>query len=228
MNLEYINKLSKHGMFKSLNKSELDLISKSSILLNFKRGETIFKQGTPSNHLIFLLNGLAKNYKEIDEATNRITFLIIEGQFINLSNAIGKVNNIHSAVAVEDSTCLMIDLNVISELIKSNSNFALEAIEYVCAKDTKGFDFILLLQHKHTQGRLATALIYFYKAVYRNTKFKLTISRKEIAEIVGMSNENIVRELTRFSKEGVINVEGRYVEITDPERLQKISDIGWF
>ena len=87
-------------------------------------------------------------------------------------------------------------------------------------------DFILYLQHKQTQGRLATALIYFYKEVYRNTKFKLTISRREIAEVVGMSNENIVRELTRFGKEGIIKTEGRMMEIINPDKLQKISDLG--
>lgn len=226
MNQEQLNKLSKHGMFKSLNKNELDLVSKNSILLNFKRGETIFKQGTPNNHLVFLLNGLVKTYKEINDSTNRITFLIIENQFVNLSNGISKLNNIQSAAAIEDSTCLMIDVNILTEIMKSNNNFAIDAVEYISKKDVSGFDFILYLQHKQTQGRLATALIYFYKEVYRNTKFRLTISRKEIAEVVGMSNENIVRELTRFGKEGIIKTEGRMMEIINPEKLQKISDLG--
>lgn len=226
MNQEQLNKLSKHGMFKSLNKTELDLISKNAILLNFKKGETIFKQGTPTNYLVFLLSGLVKIYKEINESTNRITFLIIENQFVNLSNGISRLNNIQSAAAIEDSTCLMIDVNTLIEIMKTNNNLAIDAIAYIAKKDIKGFDFILYLQHKQTQGRLATALIYFYKDVYRNTKFRLTISRKEIAEVVGMSNENIVRELNRFVKEGIIKTEGRMIEIINPEKLQNISDLG--
>jgi CRP/FNR family transcriptional regulator len=54
----------------------------------------------------------------------------------------------------------------------------------------------------------------------------LPVSRKEIAELIGMTTENVIRILSEFRKEKIIKINGKEIEIVDFERLKMISDRG--
>ena len=79
---------------------------------------------------------------------------------------------------------------------------------------------------KQLRGRIAYLLIMFSKEIYYNTKFDLPLTRKEFGELIDMSTENVIRILSEFRKDGLIQIDGAHIEIQNFESLEKISKFG--
>ena len=84
----------------------------------------------------------------------------------------------------------------------------------------------LEIRKKHLRGRVAHLLIYFYEQVYHQVEFELPLSRKEIAEYVGMTTENVIRTMSEFRKDKIISISGKTIEIRDMDALRSISNYG--
>jgi CRP/FNR family transcriptional regulator len=69
-------------------------------------------------------------------------------------------------------------------------------------------------------------LLDFSLSIYKSHIFELPISRKEIAELIGMTTENVIRILSEFRKEDIIKINGKEIEIIDFDRLKMIFDHG--
>ena len=79
---------------------------------------------------------------------------------------------------------------------------------------------------RNLKGRVAYILLFFKNHIYQAAEFELPISRKEIAEYIGMTTENVIRALTEFRKDNIIKIYGKVIEITDIKRLESISKHG--
>ena len=89
------------------------------------------------------------------------------------------------------------------------------------------FNFISLA-HNQVNGRIANVLLYLYlwEHVYKNSGYEFTISRKEIAEFAACSHENVITTLSRFKKDGIVELEGKKIIIKDFIGLTEISKRG--
>ena len=79
---------------------------------------------------------------------------------------------------------------------------------------------------KNLVGRVAYVLLYFTKEIYNTRVFDLPVSRKEIADFIGMSTANVIRTLSDFKKDGIIRVFGKTIEIVDINKLEILSKRG--
>ena len=84
----------------------------------------------------------------------------------------------------------------------------------------------LAIRRRNLRGRVAYVLLHFYRDIYKTDAFELPVSRKEIAEYIGMTTENVIRALTEFRKDGILKIFGKVIEIVDHHKLQQISDHG--
>jgi len=92
---------------------------------------------------------------------------------------------------------------------------------------SKSSDFVLKatfdIDNRHLRGRIAHILISFAKDIYHSNEFILPISRKEIGELINMTTENVIRILSEFRKDGLIEINGKQIKIINAEMLTKIS-----
>ena len=79
---------------------------------------------------------------------------------------------------------------------------------------------------KNLIGRVAFVLLYFYRDIYNSRVFDLPVSRKEIADYIGMSTANVIRTLSDFKKDGIIKVFGKTIEIVDVNKLDILAKRG--
>jgi len=79
--------------------------------------------------------------------------------------------------------------------------------------------------HK-SYGRLADLLLCLAGNIFRSETFLLDITRKELAELAGMSTENVIRILKQFQKDKLISLDGKTFGIIDRDGLRKICSIG--
>ena len=212
--------------FEKLNEDEKKILDDNSVFINYKKREIICKQGSFVSHVMYMEKGLAKVFLD-DGANSLILKIIPEGNLLGLSSVSEEHNTFqYSAMAYVDSEVRQIDINVFRHLLKVNSDFAKEVIDILSSNSTQVNGRFFCLTHKQAYGRLADILLCLSDRIFKQTEFDLPLSRKDLAELSGMSPETVIRMLKKFNGEGLISMEGKNFKINDYERLKRISETG--
>ena len=209
-----------------IQEKDFDRLEKASVKLNFKKGETILKQGGIPNHIAYLERGIVKFNYESDNGKNLILTIVSAPKILGGANLFYKDNNLFSLVAVEDCEVIMIDSAVIQSVLIDNSRFAMMMFQVASEMFKKSVLNFISLAHKQKEGRIADIFIYLSEEVYRETQFHLSLTRKEIAEFAGCSTENVIMTLSKWQSEQIVSLEGKTIEIKDINKLKYISKIG--
>ncbi len=212
--------------FDTLTEEEKKLIENASVQINYKKGEMICKQGGFVSQIMYMERGLAKVY--IDNGCNSLLLrLIPDGSFIGLSAVSEEfITFPYSAKVYVDSVIRQVDVNIFKQIIQSNNKFAREIINILSANSVQIYGRFFCLTYKQAYGRLADIILCLAERIFKQNEFELPLSRKDIAELSGMSSETVVRMLKKFGEDGLIRMDGKQIEVIDTERLQRISQTG--
>ncbi|MBN1388193.1 MAG: Crp/Fnr family transcriptional regulator [Bacteroidales bacterium] len=212
--------------FDRLGEEEKKYLDKHSVTIKYKKGEIICKQGSFVSQVMYVAKGLAKVF--LDNGNNSLVLKIIpEGNLLGLASVSQEYNTYqYSAMAYVDSEINQIDINVFRELLNANSEFAREVIDILSANSIQIYGRFFCLTHKQAFGRLADILLCLSERIFKKKEFELPLSRKDLAELSGMSSETVIRILKKFNEEGLISINGKTFTIHDFDRLQQISDKG--
>lgn len=212
--------------FEKLNPAEMNLVEESSVFIKYKKGEIICKQGSFVSHVMYIEKGLTKVF--LDNGNNSLVLKIIpEGNLLGLSS-ISELKNTfnYSAMAYIDTEIRQIDINVFRQLLQQNADFSKEVIDILSANSIQVYGRFFCLTHKQAYGRLADILLCLTDRIFKHSEFDLPLSRKDLAELSGMSPETVIRMLKKFNEEGLISMDGKNFKIIDYARLQRISETG--
>jgi len=212
--------------FDKLSDEELQLLETNRLEVTYNKGETICKQGTFASHIMYICRGLVNVY--IENEVNTLTLKILpEGNLIGLTSLF-ETNNIfqYSASAYKETTIRLIDINIFKQLLKQNSEFAYEVINVLCEDSVQVYGRFFCFTHKQSYGRMADILLCLSCRIYKGEEFELLLSRKELADLTGMSTESVIRVLKKFKEDKLIEVEGKKYKILNQEKLQQISNHG--
>jgi len=221
-----LNCKSETNCFGALNVDELEAIDKSKVAVTFKKGETIAKQGSFASGLIYIKQGMVKLYKEGSNNNNLILNIFGGDELVGISSIYGDNVFNYSIVAIEKSEIYLIELAVLKELIQTNAKFATAVLQRSNRNTLRAYNQMFSLTHKQLNGRMAAALIFLSKEVYQSDKFKLTLSRKDLADFTGMSTMGAIRVLNSFKTDKIITDQKGVLEILDFEALNVIAKVG--
>ena len=82
------------------------------------------------------------------------------------------------------------------------------------------------LTQKQAYGRLADIILCLSDRVFKTSEFDLPLSRKDLAELSGMSSETVIRMLKKFQEDNLIKMTGKNFKVIDYDRLKRISETG--
>jgi len=213
-------------LFKLLTKSELKKVNDNRFAVNFRAGENIRKQGTFLSHVISLNAGLAKLYLEGINKRNIILRIIKPTKFIGGPGMYVDKRHHFTVTALVDSCACFIEVEVFKKIIQSNKEFGEGFNKELSTNTLSTFNRLINLTQKQMPGRLADVLIYLSDEIFLSRKFKLLLSKNDLAELSGMSKDNVGRVLNSFKNEGVIKIEDNTIEILKMDSLRVISRIG--
>lgn len=205
---------------------ELELITANRYISEISRKTNILNSGFPTSHIIYLRSGLVKEYLIKPDNKEQILQIILPHSYLGLTSLFGDKINHYSYTALTDLKVCYIDIDVFTQMIKSNGNFAFEILSSVGRESLSNFHRFIAQSNKKTYGRIADLLIYFSRVVFSSTKFQIPLTRHEVADMVGTSRESTGRVLTKFNEEGIITISGKKVVIHDIKKLEKISRLG--
>ncbi|MCD6597570.1 MAG: Crp/Fnr family transcriptional regulator [Bacteroidales bacterium] len=208
-----------------LSNIELNDLGENCVEVHFEKGETIFKQNALSSNIIYLKEGLVKLTLK-GPHRDQILKIVKATAYLGIPTTVGDKINHYSAVAIDPSVACFIDLNIFRKLIHKNGKFAYEIVLELCKNELQQFHRCINLTQKMLNGRLAFNLLNFSRNFYKSSSFKLSLNRNDLADLLGTTRESVSRVLSDFSREGLIEMEGKNIKILDEEKLEMISKAG--
>ena len=212
--------------FEVLTAEELKKLENNSVKVTYKKGETICKQGGLVNTIMYIEKGLAKVY--LDNGTNSLVLKMIpNNNLLGLASISEEFNTYqYSSMAYVNTDIIQFEVNTFRQLVKENPDFAKEIIDYLSSNSVQIYGRFFCITHKQSYGRLADILLCLADRIFKQCEFELPLSRKELAELTGMSAETVIRVLKEFENESLINCQGKKIEVLNYDRLKEISEIG--
>lgn len=212
--------------FEMLTEEELKTLQANSVKITYKKGEVICKQGGMVSTVMYIEKGLAKVY--LDNGKNSLVLKIIpDGNLLGLASVSDEFMTYqYSAMAYIETEIIQIDVNTFKSLLRLNPDFAKEVIDVLSSNSVQIYGRFFCLTHKQSYGRIADILLCLSERIFKKSHFELPLSRKELAELTGLSSETVIRVLKKFDAEGLIRLQGKNIEVNDHERLTQISDRG--
>ena len=217
------------SIFSTLTPEEKEDLQKHITLAYYKKNEFIFKEGEKPNAFLFLLDGKVIIYKEGVGGREQIIRMTKSLGIIGYRALLAEELHIGSAIALEDSSIIVISPEYLFNKLLKNPNFSLKIIQKIARE--LGFSNMrtVTLTQKHIRGRLAESLLLLkdkYGWENDGATLKVYLSREDIANLSNMTTSNAIRTLSTFAGEKVIAIDGRKIRILDVHRLEKISKLG--
>ncbi len=213
-------------LFDDLDPAEWSLLNNSRKEVAYKKGSIIYREGDPIENFIYLIKGLLKVFRTVGDRKEQIIGITDPMDFIGLLNIFSKSTYIYSVATIEYSELCIIDIETIRKIVKMNGRFALTLLEKMSLMNDRLLETRLSINLKNLRGRTAYIILLFARDIYKSNRFELPVSRKEIAELIDMRTENVIRILSEFRRDGIIKIEGKNIEIADLQRLVRISEFG--
>lgn len=213
-------------VFDNLDENTINALCENKEEQFFRKGEIINHEGERISNFKYLKSGLVKLYRRVPTGEEQIITITRPFEFVSNMSIFSEEKYQYSVSALEDSVICIINLDFIKDLFMKNGAFAMGLLNKISGINDKIISQTLDIRQKNLVGRVAYVLIYFTKEIYNSRVFDLPVSRKEIADYIGMSTANVIRTMSDFKREGLIRVYGKTIEIIDLDKLEIISKRG--
>jgi len=213
-------------VFAYLDDAAIDQLCDNKEEQSFRKGEIVNYEGEKITSFKYLKSGLVKLYRRTPAGEEQVVTITRPFEFVSNMSIFSEERYQYSVSALEDSVICTVNLDFIKHLFMNNGNFAMGLLTKISVINDKIIRQTLDIRQKNLIGRVAFVLLYFTNEIYNSRVFDLPVSRKEIADYIGMSTANVIRTLSDFKKEGIIRIFGKTIEIIDLQRLEVISKRG--
>jgi len=195
-----------------------DLCKDKKIKVIKKKSE-LFSEGDVPSSIYFIKSGTIKVYKSHPDGKELITNIYNANEFLGFEPILNGDNYQQAAVAMEDSEVIIIPKSDFTTLIHSHPDVSKSFISLLSKKVAEKEKQLVNLAYNSVRQRTAEALL---KVNDLTNKDNFHISRDDLAKVVGTATESVIRILSDFKDEGVIETEGGRIKIIQPAKLEKI------
>jgi DNA-binding response OmpR family regulator len=186
--------------------------------------DIIFQEGTHPHFLLFIAKGKVKTYKTNEDAKEYITGLFKTGDFLGYSSLLMDSLYAESAMALEDTEVLLIPKADFLALMYNNRDVSHRFIKLLSSDLEEKEEKLLHLAYDTVRKRVADALLLLQDRYQRENgqPFTMAISRDNLASIVGTSKECVIRVLSEFKSDSIVETHQSEITILQPDELKKI------
>jgi CRP-like cAMP-binding protein len=169
------------------------------------------------------VRGKVKAFKTHEDGKEYITDLFSSGDFIGYSALIEDKMYDDSASILEDAEIMQIPRDEFLQMIYSDINIAAKFIRIVTQNVKEKEERLLNLAYSSLRKRVARALVAIHEKFYKeNANSIIEFSRDDIAQYVGTATESLIRTLSDFKSEKLIDIKGGKISITNLEKLKHL------
>ena len=212
--------------FENLEGDQLDMVCSGKVEREYALGESIIKEGMQITDFTYLKSGLVKLFHSDSSGKEQIITIAKPYDYVSLLSVFSNGHYNYSVSALEDSVTCSIKMADVRNIVSDNGMLALNLLKRMSKIADKIILDSLSIRTKHLRGRVAFLLLYFSQDIYFSPEFDLPLSRKEMAEYVGMTTENVIRTLSEFRRDGILKIYGKTIHIVNMEILKSIAEFG--
>lgn len=217
------------SIFDDLPKEDIVLLGKNMVTHNYKKGEILFREGSYPTGIYYIKKGKVKKYKSDKDGREQIFYVCKSGELLGYHALLSEENYTDSSCTLEEATISFIPKDDFLQAVRSSallSNRLLKCMSHEFGVLVNG---ITIFAQKTVRERLALSLLILrnkYKKEDQEGKpVELTLSREDLAKMVGTARETLTRLLHDFKEEDLIETQGRKIILKKPLVLSKIADL---
>ena len=198
-------------------------LSEQYDLENYERKQVLYHENKKPRFLFYLVKGKVKCFRTNTDGKEYITNLYTDGDFIGYSALLENAIYDDSAVVIEDSEILAIPKDDFLHMIFNDMGIASKFIHIITKNVKEKEERLLNLAYNSLRKRVATALVEITaKFNQKDPNMPIEISREEIAQYVGTATESLIRTLSDFKSEKLIDIKNGKVVLTNSDKLKNL------
>ncbi|RYZ56163.1 MAG: response regulator [Sphingobacteriales bacterium] len=190
----------------------------------YKKKQVIYNEGNHPLRLYYIEKGKVKTYKTNDDGKELVIGLYKEGDFLGYIALLeGNVYK-ETAEALEETELAVIPKEEFEDLVNNNREVMQKFVQLLARNITAREHQLLGLAYNSLRKKVAEALLSLYEKFNptQEAGFKIEFSRENLATIAGTAKESLIRTLSDFKEEGLIEIQGGDISIIDLKRMQTL------
>jgi CRP-like cAMP-binding protein/CheY-like chemotaxis protein len=203
------------------NKDEMHTALENHDVIDYKKKQTIYSEGQHPNKLYYIQTGKVKIYKTSDGGKELIIGLLSAGDFFGHIPLIENVVYEEFAKTLEESSIRVIPKKEFEQLITTNQEIALKVIKLLANNISEKEQQLVALAYHSLRKRVADALLTLKKKYAKEDQvpFSISISREDLANIAGTATESLIRTLSDFKNEKLIEIKDGKIILVEEKKL---------
>ena len=193
-----------------------------------QKSEHLYWEGDEFTSVYAVRSGAIKAYRITGDGQEQVTGFYFPGEIIGM-DGISKDRYASSAKALETSAVCEIPFNRLEELSTQIPSMQRHFFQLMSQEITSDQQLITLLSKNSAEERVASLLISISARNARRklskTSFRLPMSRTDIGNFLGLTVETVSRVISRFNKQGLIEVDSKEITLQDLDGLKQIANI---
>ncbi len=184
-------------------------------------GDHLFRQGDGFSSLYAVRSGCVKSYVDSETGEEQVLGFHLPGELVGL-DAIYSGKHQCSALALDTAMVCRLPFNELSRMTREIPNLQRQLFRLM----SRDLETSHSLSGNHTvEERMAAFLLGFGERMrargFSATHFVLPMSRQDIASYLRLATETVSRALTRFERQGLIEVTRREIRLIDAGGLEQ-------
>lgn len=202
-------------------KKALDQLREHRSINTYKKKQVIYSEGNHPGRLFYIEKGKVKTFKTNDDGKELTVGLFNEGDFLGYTALLEQSVYKESAEAIDDCELAIIPKEEFDELILNNHEAAQKFIQLLAKNVSEKEDQLLGLAYNSLRKRVADALLNLQHKFKKQEqeKFSIHISREDLANIAGTATESLIRTLSDFKSEKLIEIKEGHITILNEKKL---------
>lgn len=219
--------LETNSIFRHLTSEEAEKINFEKDFRRYKRGDILYHEGNRISGFYCINSGIIKVFKTGFDGKEQIIRFAKPGDIIAYRSVLSNEPACTTAKVIEDCQVCFIPSEILVSFIRTNPNFALELMKLACHELGEANSYITDIAQKTVRERLAEVLIQLVDefGLDDQKNLKISLTREELANIVGTATESVIRLLSEFKSDMLVELNGRKIRILNSKGLEKISNV---
>ena len=191
-------------------------------LFNYSKDKIIYKEDQNSNYIYLILKGVVRCYKFDENGKELTTALHKEDDLFGYTSFTQNISYKETAIAMKDVEMVGVSKTELKHILDKNHKVTLEVIQLLTEDITGVKNQLLEMAYSSVKRKTASTILRFAEKINAKPDDPIKISRNDLASVAGIATETLIRTMSDFKRQGLIEMEGRNIKVLD---LQKLQDI---
>jgi len=216
-----------YEIFRGLSDEQIEQATQNMICNYYKKGSIIYNEGSRINGSYIVNSGVLKIYKTGFDGKEQIIRFAKKGDLIAFRSVISDELACTTAEAIQETTLCYIPGDILTGFIKTNSEFAMDLMKLTCRELGESNKFLTDIAQKTVRERLAEILLLLMDTfeLDDDNTLQISLTREELANMVGTATESVIRLLSEFKADNLIELNGRKIKLINIPKLIKMGNI---